>query len=201
MEMTEFIFKNNYVENEGKFYRMDGGLMTGSHSAVIIGDIILNNAYLKAIDNNNTEPRGLTLFVDDSWGVWTHGKPAFDKFMEYLNRIWPGLKFIPMMEDDNRTIIFLDLKLSINASLRLKYEHYVKPTSSRRYLHYNSHNPISMKTNIIKMETKRIIRNCSDLNDIYPHIDNLKNAFINSGYPSIFIDNIILPIIQRAESK
>ena len=58
MEMIEFIFKNNYVENEGKFYRMDGGLMTGSHSAVIIGDIILNNAYLKAIDNNNTEPRG-----------------------------------------------------------------------------------------------------------------------------------------------
>ena len=56
-----------------------------------------------------------------------------------------------------------------------------------------------MKSNIVKMEAERIIKNCSDIKMIYPHLDNLKTAFINSGYPNIFIDKIILPVIQRAE--
>ena len=146
------------------------------------------------------EPEGLTLFVDDSWGVWTHGKQTFDLFIQNLNNIWAGLNFTHVIEDENRTIIFLDLKISINSSYKIQYEHYVKPTSSRRYLHYESHNPISMKRNIVKMETQRIIKNCSDINNIYKHLDNLKISFINSGYPSIFIDKIMLPIIQRAEA-
>ena len=49
------------------------------------------------------------------------------------------------------------------------------------------------------MEAERIVQNCSDKKKIYTHLDNLKMSFINSGYPSILIDKIILPIIQRTE--
>ena len=200
MKMIEFIFENSYLENMGKFYKILKGLATGSHSSVIIGDIILNDAYIKAINLYNEEPTGLTLFVDDSWGIWKFGKQEFDKFIQILNDIWSGLNFIPVLEDINKTIIFLDLKIYIDSTFKIQYEHYVKPTSSRRYLHFDSHNPMSMKTNIVRMEAERIIKNCSEIKNIYNHLDNLKMAFENSGYPSQFINNIFLPIIQRAES-
>ena len=43
MEMIKFIFNNTYIENGGNYFKMDRGFITGGHSSVIIGDIILND--------------------------------------------------------------------------------------------------------------------------------------------------------------
>ena len=93
----------------------------------------------------------------------------------------------------------MDLKIKVDETLELQHEHYVKPTSSHRYLHYQSHSPMSIKMNIIKTEANRIISNCSTLEPIYSHLEKLKEAFIQSGYPSNLIDSIIVPELQKAE--
>ena len=103
------------------------------------------------------------------------------------------------MEDENRAVTFLDTVISIDENMDLQHNHYVKPTSSNTYLHYTSHSPMSTKINIIRTDAARVIRNCSKLSFIYGHLENLKEAFIKSGYPSNLIDRILVPELQKAE--
>ena len=199
IEFIKFIFNNSYVENQGKYFRQVHGLCTGAHSSVIIGDIIIDNVYITVIQGSPVAPRNLTLFVDDSWALWKEGKDKFEIFLQKLNSTWETLKFVPTYESEDRSIVFLDVKIRADENLELHHEHYVKPTSSHRYLHYQSHSPISIKINIIRTEASRIIRNCSSLGPIYSHLEELKAALIASGYPSNLVDSIILPELQKAE--
>ena len=139
------------------------------------------------------------VFVDDSWDIWAHGKEKLDEFLKNLNSIWPTLNFIPAFENENREIVFLELKIKIDEEGLLHYEHYKKPTSNYKYLHFESHTPLNTKMNIIRTETSRIIRNCSDIKDIYKHINEMKNGFLSSGYPEALVSSTILPIIQNSE--
>ena len=41
--MIKFIFENNYVENEGEFFKQLEGIGTGSRSSPMIGDIIVDS--------------------------------------------------------------------------------------------------------------------------------------------------------------
>ena len=113
------------------------------------------------------------------------------------NSLWPSITFTVELEDINRTITFLELKIKINEHGALEYQHQVKATSSGRYVNFQSHCPMSMKSNIVKMEASRVINNCSNIEDIYPHLNNLGDNFIMSGYPITFINNIFIPLIQN----
>ena len=119
--------------------------------------------------------------------------------MQALNNLWPSINFTVELEDNNRSITFLELRITINKDGSFKHEHHTKPTSSGKYLHFQSHCPMSMKSNIVKMEAVRVINNCSEIEDIYPHLNKLRDNFINSGYPIIFINNIFIPLIQNRE--
>ena len=97
------------------------------------------------------------------------------------------------MENENREIIFLDIIIKVDENLEIQHEHYVKPTSSNRYPHYESHSPMNIKINIIRTEANRIIRNCSKVVYIKKHLENLKLSFIRSGYPKNLVERIIFP--------
>ena len=71
--------------------------------------------------------------------------------------------------------------------------------SSGKYLNFESHCPMAMKYNIVKMEATRVISNCSNIKDMYPHLNNLRNNFIKSGYPLTFINDIFIPLIKNRE--
>ena len=199
IKFIEFIFQNNYLENQGTYYKILFGLSTGGHSSTIIADIIINYTYLEAIKTVGLNPKNLKLFVDDSLGIWVAGMETFNSFLEGLNNVWDSINCVPSCEDENKSIIFLDIKVSIDENWEIQHTHYVKPTSSNTYLHFLSHSPMSTKINIIKTEADRIIRNCSKLEFIYDHLENLKTALIKSGYPSNLIDQHIVPKIQKAE--
>ena len=70
MKFIEFIFSNNYIENEGKYYKQIEGLGTGACASPMIGDILVDNMYMAVIHTTNLEPNGLALYVHDSWGIW-----------------------------------------------------------------------------------------------------------------------------------
>ena len=196
LQFIEFIFQNNYVENQGNYYKQLLGLATGGHSSTIIGDIIINYTYITAIDKFGNAPRNLNLFVDDSFGLWGEGRESFNKFLECLNNIWESINFVPTFEDENRSVTFLDIVISVDKNMNLQHTHHVKPTNSNTYLHYTSHSPMSTKINIIRTEAARVIRNCSKLSFIYGHLENLKTAFIKSGSPSNLIDGIIAELYK-----
>ena len=158
----------------------------------------MDYTYIEAIKRTGNVPDMLSTYVDDAWLVWTHGRPSFDEFLQHLNSIWDTVKFEVELENpDNQSINFLDITISRTADNMLKYEFYQKATHSGKYLHFDSHCPLSTKINIIKSETNRIIGNCMDRNDIWPHLEKMKQDFIASGYNNALLNQHILEIVHH----
>ena len=55
----------------GEYFKMHMGISTGGHLSTPYADIIIDHTYLKAIEKHNITPENLSLFVNDSFGVWT----------------------------------------------------------------------------------------------------------------------------------
>ena len=205
MEMIKFTFKNNYIRNGKDYFKMDQGVGTGNHSSGNIGDIMVDFIYKEAIKLTKKEPEGLSLYMDDSWGIWDDSKEEFQKFVDALNSIFLNkVIFIPELgeiSDNKVTITFLDLKIKLDSNGILDYEFYQKPTASGRYLHYNSHNPMKTKINIVRTEAIRRIENCKNIDDAYKHLDSLKQQLINCQYPSNFIDEHITKALRSSINK
>ena len=189
-----------YIQNGNKYYKLLSGLGTGNHSGTIIADIIVNYIYQKAINMINKEPKGLSLYVDDSWGIWEGTRDEFKDFLDKLNGIWESINFtIDLGTEDNGDIKlpFLDVCIKITNNGEIDYEFYRKSTASGKYLHYTSHNPLQTKINIIRTEARRRLNNCKYICNAYKHLNDLKSDLLNSGYPNQMIDQYIVSEISN----
>ena len=101
---------------------------------------------------------------------------------------------------NEKTVNFLDLKISREAHDRLKFDLYVKPTNAGQFLQKSSGHPSHMFKNIPKSSFIRIKRNCSSSIDYLFHSRDLYFLFCNRGYNSVFIIKIIR-IINRINRK
>ena len=128
--------------------------------------------------------------MDDTWVGWHLDETAFIRYQGALNSVFPGeVKFTSERECNNK-LVFLALKV-IRTLEDFQYNFYQKPTHSGKYADYYSHCPQKTKINIIITETRRIIRNCSKVDYIWEHMEQLRHNFIRSNYPAILVSKII----------
>ena len=181
--LTKFILTHTYVQYKGSYYRQLDGVGTGSHSSPCYSEIIIDYVYMTAILMTNTEPAGLSLYMDDGWFAWTQDMEAFERFHTALNSVFPGkMVFTYEVEDKDQSLTFLDLVLRRNGN-SIEYEFYQKDTHSGKYLDYLSHCPEATKLNIITTETRRVMENCSQKEFVWKHLEHLKTNLMNSNYP------------------
>ena len=197
--LLKFVLNNTYISHNQKFFLQLSGVGTGNHSSGSFAEIITDFTYIEAINRSNMSPHMLMTYVDDAWMVWTTGKELFEKFFTTHNTIWEGLEFEVEFENQ-RSLNFLDLTITILPDNSLKYQFYQKPTHSGKYLHFESHCSLQTKINIIRSETRRIVNNCSDRNDIWPHLEKMKSDFIKSGYDKILLNSNIIDALQPRNS-
>ena len=87
--------------------------------------------------------------------IWPHDRISLLKFIKYLNRVHPTIKFTSDISD--REITFLDLTIYIQQS-QLHTRLYTKPTDRHMYLNYSSEHPISLKKPIPYSQFLRLKR-------------------------------------------
>ena len=254
MEFLKFIWENSYIEVNEKVYKQSSGVGTGGHSSPGVADILIDDMYMTAIEIekvlpgclslyvddsigiwteslqkyqqfistlNNTWPTDiliddmymtaieiekvlpgcLSLYVDDSIGIWTESLQKYQQFISTLNNTWPTVEFESTLEDSNREIVFLDIKIKIEEEYNITYEFHQKPTHCNRYLDYLSHTPEQTKINIVLSEARRIINNCSHIEKSYPHLEKLRKHLINSNYPTQLINKYITMAIENPIPK
>ena len=177
---------NITIKADNKFYKQLRGVGTGYHSSVAYSEILVDETLHDCIEDS-TPISGLSVYVDDSWALWDGTNEQLTGFVNRLNACWPGLTFVLTPEQEDWSIVFLDLRITRLPS-SLKTSFYRKETHSGTYLHFSSHCPIIQKMNIVKNETRRIIANCSHRPDADPHLSGLRSNLLNSGYPPDFID-------------
>ena len=88
----------------------------------------------------------------------------------------PPVKSLPIF-------YFLDLTIYKSSSFKtsgvLSYKPFSKPTNHHLYVHSQSHHPVATKKSIIRGETIRLMRSCSD--------ENVFQSFLISNSSSLFV--------------
>ncbi|XP_043191188.1 uncharacterized protein LOC122364646 [Amphibalanus amphitrite] len=92
--------ENNVFEFDNEFYRQRVGIAMGNKVAPPVAIIFMHKFETRALDNAVLKPEFYSRYIDDSIGVWTHGRDELNKFLEYLNSIHPRIKFT--LEDSRK---------------------------------------------------------------------------------------------------
>ena len=139
-------------------------------------------------------------YIDDVFGVWTHGRDALMDYFNFLITIHPTIKFTIEHTGDTGVLAFLDTKISISESGTYTSELYVKPMASPVIIHYRSALPMRTKKNAVRSQLLRATRASSPG---LPRTRNLKlieALFANNGYPPRLIKKPKVEALRRKES-
>ena len=104
------------------------------------------------------------------------------------------------MNASRQSVDFLDLTISKHRTFestgRVETCSYKKPNCRSQMLAFASNHPTSCKLGIFRSETNRHLLNCSNPQDLYVKIAELRATLMRRGYPSS-----ALPIVTYDEEK
>ncbi|CAF4741716.1 unnamed protein product, partial [Rotaria sp. Silwood2] len=148
----------------------------GNTLSPILADIYMGNyqkQHLHKVNNTNKIWR----YVDDILIVTKMNKDQLNNYVEKLNKIRGTIRFTSEFEKNNK-LNFLDTTLTRyikNNEVKLGVRWFRKETASDRLLNYDSSHGKSIKSNIVKNMTTRILEATQDNKDQEEDLNKLKN--------------------------
>ena len=124
-------------------------------------------------------------FIDDIFGIWTHGMVKWNNFYQHLNTSHKSIKFVGEISDTG--LPFLDVMVHLNNG-KIKTDLYTKPTNSHNYLPWNSCHPKSTKIGLPYGEALRVRRICSEPGDFNKRLYQLGGYLRSCNYPAKYIN-------------
>ena len=90
-------------------------------------------------------------YIDDVFGIWTHGSERLDEYFKFLNEFHPALKFTIERTDktSSRSIPFLDTTITVQNDGTYSTELYIKPMAAPTIVHYASAHFIQCKRSVL----------------------------------------------------
>lgn len=131
------------------------------------------------------KPILLKRYIDDYFGIATHGEEELHNLIDKFNTSHPAVKMTHEISD--KCVSFLDIDVTITTTGLATSVHY-KPTDSHAYLNYQSSHPPSCKRAIPYSQLTRIRRLCSDDDDFKERVQEMTDFFRHRGYPANILD-------------
>ncbi|CAF1371595.1 unnamed protein product, partial [Rotaria sp. Silwood1] len=183
-DLLNLSLKNNYFQFNDKFYEQKTGLPMGNTLSPILADIYMDD-YQKQHLHQVSIPNKIWTFVDDILIITKMNQQQLKDYVNELNNIQGTIKFTSEFEQSNE-LNFLDTTLTrINSSndIKLKIRWFRKETAADRLLNYESSHGKSIKSNIVKNMTTRILETTQNNKNQKEDLNTLKNILLNSNYP------------------
>ncbi len=184
MGMISTVLENNNFCFNGKDYLQTEGVAIGSK----LGK---NYActYMRKWDEQllhfHQQPLVYKRYIDDGFGLWTHGEEALQKFQAHANKIHDNIKVI--LRWNRKRIEFLDTWV-ISDEGRIKTDLFVKESDKHMYVDSKSDHPNTVKKSIPYGLAIRLKRICSEEADYKRHRAELKYQLRGRGYDMRFIE-------------
>ncbi|KAK3089634.1 hypothetical protein FSP39_005226 [Pinctada imbricata] len=131
------------------------------------------------------QPAFYVRYIDDGFGIWTHGEQSLNEFHKFSNTIHPNINVELRYSKDK--IEFLDTMVIIENN-SLETDLFSKPTDKHIYLHKDSNHPSSVKKSLPYGIGIRIRRICSRETDYRKRRKELKTQLRKRGYSGKFIE-------------
>jgi len=190
----------HFLFNEKVYKQIDGCAM-GSTIAPIISGVFMSHIEKKLFSScpSNCKPTLYRRYVDDVFSIFQTRNDAI-KFLKHINQLHPNLTFT-MEEEENKSLPFLDVLVSVNQDNTLSTSVYRKATFSGLGMNFYSFCDDRFKINSCKTLINRAYNISSSFIKFHNEINFLKDYFLRNCFPlrlfekqvSMYLNNIFKP--------
>ena len=186
IEAIQICLNSNNSEFGGNHFVQRHGTAMGPKNACSYADLAMGELDKLAKDGGPAKPNLWWRYRDDIIDVWTHGLPKLYEFTDYINSLYPTIKFELVHSEVKLNVLDLTLQLTDGYIVT---DTYAKPTDSYLYLPYDSSHPIHCKQSIPYGVALRLHRNCATPAKLKERSIEYKRYLIRQGYPKPLINN------------
>ena len=198
LELAKLALKNNYFEHHDEYFHHEQGTVIGAKFAPPYAVIFMGDFEDRALQNYELKPKIWWRYIDDIFMIWEHGEEALMEFFNYLNQIFPSIKF--EINYSKTEINFLDV-LVTRVGDSLKTYLYTKETDTHQFLEYSSCHPFHVKKSIPYSQTLRLRRICSDDFDFKKRTEDLRQWLLARGYSDKIVKEQIFEASQTSREE
>ena len=190
---------NNYVKFGQKIYKQTHGIAMGSRMASPLAIIFMNAVESMMLSSAERQPILYVRYIDDIFGIWTHGPAALDEFLSHLNSFHPSLKFSAERSDNSsvRCVPFLDTSITLKDDGSFTTELFIKPMASPIILPFTSAHPMQTKKSVLYAQLLRANRLGSSHAARERGMHKIEQLFLENGYPAKMIKRTKFSVMTR----
>ena len=185
VEAVEICLRVNNCQFFGKNFVQKHGTAMGPKNACSYADLAMGIIDEKAKFEGSLKPLLWWRYRDDIFDIWTQGLPKLLEFTDYINSLYPTIKF--ELVHSHSFLHVLDLTLHLRDGFIIT-DIYSKPTDSHLYLPFYSSHPPHCKRAIPYGVALRIKRNCSTNEFLQNRQDEYKGYLRSQNYPGDLVD-------------
>ena len=185
VEATEICLEHNNSQFLDKNVLQCHGTAMGPKNACSYADIAMSEIDRLAKTAGKYKPSLWWRYRDDIIDFWTEGLPALHEFTEFLNQLYPTIKFELVVSESKLNVLDLTLHL-IDGFIYTDV--YSKPSDSHLYLPPSSAHPSNCKRSIPYGVALRLKRNCSTQEFLDKRNKEYKAYLIQQGYDETLVE-------------
>ena len=111
VEAVEICLDSNNSEFFGNHYIQQHGTAMGPKNACSYADLAMGEIDILAKEGGPVKPNLWFRYRDDVVDVWTHGEEKLQEFTNYINALYPTIKFELVQSYETLNVLDLTLKL------------------------------------------------------------------------------------------
>ena len=186
LEAVKICLKSNHSVFKENFFLQIHGTAMGARNACSYVNLTMGEIDLNAKFSGPIKPSLWWRYRDDVFDLWQQGLPALHQFTDFINSLYPTIKFELVFSE--RELHVLDLTLYLVDGF-IRTDVYSKPTDSHLYLPPSSCHPKHVFKAIPFGVATRLKRNCSDETFFAERTAEYKGYLLNQGYPSKLVND------------
>ncbi|XP_044751208.1 uncharacterized protein LOC123311365 [Coccinella septempunctata] len=193
VNLLKFLFDSNYFKYKGEFYSQIFGCPMGSILSPTLAALVMTVLIGYCLSKLSFIPAFLFQYVDDI--ILAIPSNMKEELLRIFNSFNPHIQFT-IEEEKDRFVPFLDTKVIRSEDNTVKLDWYRKPTSSGRYVHFNSSHDWQMKINVVNNLKNRII-GLTHMDFKQSALNRLYDILKDNGYPHGLLKKLIFSTSNR----
>ena len=187
LEILNFIFDSTYCRFNDNYFKQILGTPMGATISPIISQYVMDDLLDTCIPKLSYQLPFLKKYVDDI--ITSIPNDGLDEILRIFNSYNQHIQFTVEVESNN-SVPFLDTRVIRQPNNIIMLDWYTKPTSSGRYINYNSNHSTKIKINLILGLKTRISR-ISHPSLVQNNLKKLYNILLQNSYPKNFLTKLL----------
>ena len=196
-DLLTHVLTNNYLRFGSQFFKQNSGVAMGNRVAPPVAIAFMHILETGFMSTYQYLPALYARYIDDIFGVWTHG---IDKLMEFAHAIGSynqAIRFTIEHSYQTGKLSFLDTLITVKPSGHYTTELFVKPMTAPIILNFASAHTMSTKRALLNEQMNRAVRLSSDREACQRSLRQMKDLFITNGYPQGLVERAARSALAR----